>query len=110
MKVTEPLGELSIRGISLEARDRHIRYSAPRGTLTPELRRELSRHKPELLSVLRDRRASGRWNPLVPRGWTPEAWHGRLQHMARICMHADRAEELRAWAAAVSDRYSLVRT
>ena len=40
-------------------------------------------------------------------GWTPEAWHGRMTYMANICMHADRAAELRAWAAAVADRHGL---
>ena len=100
MTTTQLLEERSSRGITLEPQGDQIRVTSPPGSLTPTLRQELVDRKPDVLRILlRD--------PLVPAGWTPEAWHGRLLHLARICMHADRAEELQEWAAAVALRYGL---
>ena len=44
---------------------------------------------------------------LVPEAWTPEAWHGWLVYMARVCIHAHRASELGDWAATVQKVYQL---
>ena len=99
MTIARLLEQLSSRGITLEPAGVQLRVVSPPGALTPTLRRELVGRKPELLVILKNR---DRWNPLIPAGWTAAAWHGRLLHMAKICMHADRAEELRAWAAVVA--------
>jgi hypothetical protein len=70
-----------------------------------ELRAELVAHKQEVLQHLHAEQGQGRWNPLVPTGWTPEAWHGRLLFLADRCWHADRAAALREWAEAVESVY-----
>ncbi len=100
MTVDVLLRELSARGVELWPRGSKLKVKAPPGAVTPELRRALVELKPAVLRVLR-------WDPLIPDGWTPEAWRGRLLHMARICMRASRAEELDEWAAAVADRHGL---
>jgi len=46
------LQELQSRGVQLTPEGDRIRYRAPRGALTPELRARLSEHKGEVLSVL----------------------------------------------------------
>jgi acetylornithine/succinyldiaminopimelate/putrescine aminotransferase/predicted amino acid dehydrogenase len=52
VSAAELLTNLRSLGIELRAEDGQLRYSAPRGTLTPELRSQLIEHKPELLAVL----------------------------------------------------------
>ncbi|MGH9334641.1 MAG: condensation domain-containing protein, partial [Vicinamibacteria bacterium] len=52
------LDELSRRGIRISAEGDRLMTRAPRGTLTDELRQELSDHKPELLRLLRSRLSS----------------------------------------------------
>ena len=94
------LKECSARSIELRPDGDKLRVKASVGVVTDELRNELVRHKPAILRMLR-------WDPLVPRGWLPSAWHGRLIHMAEICMHLARAEELRAWADAVAAIHGL---
>ena len=93
-------------GVELVAAGNRIRYRS-RAALPSRLRAELLACKAEVIHLLRSGRNSHRWDPLLPVGWTAEAWRGRLSYMARICMHHDRAEELRAWAAAVADAYGL---
>ncbi len=46
------LAELQQRGIHLEAVGTTLRYRAPEGALTPDLRAELKAHKAEVLAVL----------------------------------------------------------
>ncbi len=48
---TDLLVELTRCGISLQAADGLIRYKAPQGALTPDLRRDLAAHKPEILRM-----------------------------------------------------------
>ncbi len=43
--------ELTRRGIVLRVTDRQLRYSAPEGALTPDLKRVLVAHKPEIVSM-----------------------------------------------------------
>ena len=49
----------SQRGILLEARGGELRYRAPRGSLTPELRETLRQHKAEILAVLQSEQPGG---------------------------------------------------
>ncbi|ATB51486.1 non-ribosomal peptide synthetase [Corallococcus macrosporus] len=51
------LTELSRLGITLRADGEHLRITAPKGALTPELRERLSAAKPALLTHLRDEAA-----------------------------------------------------
>ena len=53
MNPVELLGRLGALGIRLTADGDRLRYSAPKGALTPELREALARHKPEILAMLR---------------------------------------------------------
>jgi hypothetical protein len=50
----ELLAELRARGVMLTAVGDRLRYRAPKGALTAELRQRLTIHKPELLAALRD--------------------------------------------------------
>ena len=50
------LQELWSRGVRLTPEGDRIRYCAPRGALTPELRARLSEHRGEVLSVLQGQR------------------------------------------------------
>ena len=52
MSAAELLNELKSRGVSLEANGDRLRVDAPRGAITPELRRTLAAHKAELLGLL----------------------------------------------------------
>ncbi|MBN1993219.1 MAG: amino acid adenylation domain-containing protein [Anaerolineae bacterium] len=53
MNVVEFLSHLRALDIKLWADNDNLRYSAPAGALTPELRAELGRRKPEILAFLR---------------------------------------------------------
>ena len=46
------LAEIQKRGIRIEADGDLIRYEAPKGSLTPELREAMARHKADLISLL----------------------------------------------------------
>ena len=52
MNATELLAELHSRGVVLEAAGERLRYDAPKGALTPELRAALAEHKAELLELV----------------------------------------------------------
>lgn len=54
MNTTALLIELGKQGVELRAEGAHIRYRAPRSTLTPELRAAMGEHKAELLALLAD--------------------------------------------------------
>jgi hypothetical protein len=49
--VKEFLIQLTRRGVTLQVSEGNIRYSAPEGALTPMLRADLARFKPEILSL-----------------------------------------------------------
>ena len=49
------LEEAKQRGIVLEAQGDQLHFRALKGTLTPELREALARHKGEILTVLQSR-------------------------------------------------------
>lgn len=53
MTTTSIFDEVKTCGIKLFAVDGKLRIVAPRGTLTPELRNELTRHKTEIIEVLK---------------------------------------------------------
>jgi len=56
VSVAALLTNLRSRGVELRAEDGQLRYSAPRGTLTPDLRSQLIEHKQELLTILQSDR------------------------------------------------------
>ena len=53
MTALELLSNLSSKDIELWADGDRLRYNAPKGALTPDLRKELSAHKSEILALLR---------------------------------------------------------
>lgn len=64
MNAAELLSELERRGVALEAAGDRLRFDAPRGALTPELRTAMAEHKAELLGLL-DRRVHAGTTDLV---------------------------------------------
>jgi amino acid adenylation domain-containing protein len=54
------LDELTRRGATLVPEGNHVRYRAPKGALTPELRAALAAHKQEVLALLRAGLAASR--------------------------------------------------
>ncbi|MBI4491732.1 MAG: hypothetical protein HY690_02950 [Chloroflexi bacterium] len=54
MSAATLLERLGAADVRLRVDGEHLRVSAPRGTLTPELKAELLAHKPELLRILAD--------------------------------------------------------
>ncbi len=87
-------------GLTVTAEGGRLRIRGPR--CAERLARRPIENKASVLPLLR-------WGPLVPTGWPPSAWRGRLQYMARICMRADRARELGEWAQAVADMFEIDR-
>ena len=53
MTSSETLAELDRRGVVLEPNGDKLRYRAPQGALTPELREAITENKAEILSTLR---------------------------------------------------------
>ena len=53
MTSSETLAELDRRGVVLEPNGDKLRYRAPQGALTPELREAMAENKAEILSTLR---------------------------------------------------------
>ena len=49
----ETLAELDRRGVVLEPNGDKLRYRAPQGALTPELREAITENKAEIISTLR---------------------------------------------------------
>ncbi len=58
MTAHEALQEAKRRGIVLTPQRTAIRFRGPRGALSEELKRELVRHKPEILVLLRAGRST----------------------------------------------------
>ncbi len=54
MSATALLERIRGKNIFLSADGERIRYQAPKGALTPELRQEIKDHKNELLDILQD--------------------------------------------------------
>ena len=100
MTLARLLEECSSRNVELRPDGDKLRVKAAVGVVTGELRNELVRHKPAILRMLL-------WDPLVPRGWIASAWAGRLEYLSRVCMHADRGQELKQWAATVREAHGL---
>ena len=53
MNSSEILAELDRRGVVLEPNGNKLRYRAPQGALTPELREAITENKAEIISTLR---------------------------------------------------------
>ena len=53
MTAFELLSNLSSKDIEIWADGDRLRYNAPKGALTPDLRKELAAHKSEILALLR---------------------------------------------------------
>ena len=68
MRVTELLAYLRGQGVELWVNGDHLRYRAPKGLLTPALRREMAEHKLEIMALLRETSgaASTASTPLQP--------------------------------------------
>jgi pyochelin synthetase len=68
MTAVELLAELESLGVELQPAGDDLRFRAPTGTLTPERRKALARHKHELISLLRRRGLAAPSDPprLVP--------------------------------------------
>jgi hypothetical protein len=73
MDITDLLTELRGLGVSISFENDDLRLKAPKGTLTAELRSELSARKPEIIAFLRKAKAAAHQLPpsLVP-GPRPE--------------------------------------
>ena len=53
MNLSVLLDDLSNRGVRMWVEEDHLRLRAPQGVLTKELQATLSKHKPEILKLLR---------------------------------------------------------
>ncbi|HEY1348895.1 MAG TPA: condensation domain-containing protein [Ktedonobacteraceae bacterium] len=79
------LTELAARGVTLSAEDGLLHYRAPKGVLSPELRRKLSEQKGELVALLSARQAqapvlshpTGRDQPFALTALQLTYWAGR---------------------------------
>ena len=67
MRVEELLSALSARDIRLRVEGGSLRFNAPPGALTTELRAEIATHKPALLELLASPAPAGETPPLTPR-------------------------------------------
>ncbi len=70
----ELLTTCRLAGIRLEVSGDRLRYEAPRGTVTPELRDTLTQHKTELLSLLTERFVTLRGGLTLPLPVLTLAW------------------------------------
>ena len=74
MTTVELLTTCRQAGIHLEAAGDKLRYEAPPGTLTPELRDTLTHHKAELLTLLTRQFVTLRNGPTLPLAVIQLAW------------------------------------
>ena len=58
VSTADVLREIQERGIILQVQSGEIRYRAPSGRLTPELRAALVKRKPEILAVLQSKQTA----------------------------------------------------
>jgi hypothetical protein len=92
MTPTDLLTELSCRGVMLEAKGNRLRYRAPQGILTPELRQALAEHKTSILRLLSAPPADVLSAAPCARCGSRERWQwldGRLP--CRVCLVLDLA-------------------
>jgi hypothetical protein len=98
------LDELKRQGVSLWADGERIRFRAPRGVVTPELREQLAQHRDQLLARLRlppavGARGGGVGAPGaarlmrcfdLPRAWVGElGYEAGLELLAALALEAD---------------------
>lgn len=109
----------ALAGLEVVADGGRLRVRGPK--IAERLALQLIQHKAELLPVLAAREAASvvtkpverfrgereSWKPPaaaskltpgIPDGWTAESWRRRLLYLADICIHPDRALELRKMA------------
>ena len=85
MKLTEILSQISSQNIKLWTEGDELKISAPKGTLTKEIRNLLSQNKLELVSLLRQKSsnitATSSLPTLIPapeERYQPGAWFQRV--------------------------------
>ena len=100
------LRELQQRGITLSATGDKIKFVAPRGAMTPDLKAAVAQHKQELITILNPpplfRVADGAMDfGDVCHGWSPTSWARELRRKAGCCdqHRPDIADYYRRWAA-----------
>ena len=81
MTSSETLTELDRRGVVLEPNGDKLRYRAPQGALTPELREAITENKAEIISTLR-RLGDGQAPPLDRPPQTEQELRRWMDHTA----------------------------
>jgi len=81
MTAGETLAELHRRGVALEPNGDRLKYRAPQGALTPELRKAMAEHKAAIISTLR-RLGDGRAPPLGRPPQTEQELRRLIDHLA----------------------------
>lgn len=66
MNAAEVLNEVRQRGIRLHVNGSDLCYAAPQGTLTADLKAELKANKPQLLTILSNRKHRRQGDRLYP--------------------------------------------
>ena len=77
----ETLAKLERLGVVLEPNGDKLRYRAPQGALTPELREAITENKAEIISTLR-RLGDGQAPPLDRPPQTEQELRRRIDHLA----------------------------
>lgn len=118
MTISELLVQLAEQGIELWTEGGKLRFRAPKGALTPELRARLSDQKAELLDAVRERarqsvtqralsyNQAGLW---VINQAAPESAAYNVSFSMRICSNPD-VPALRQAFQAIVDRHEILRT
>lgn len=91
MNATALLSRLRSSGVTLTVRGDKIRWQAPRGVMTPELRREIVKHKPDIIEALR---------PAAP---------GNVE-LTEIERHVEQDGYVLLWASELDDLVAFCRT
>jgi len=102
MTSSETLAELDRRGVVLEPNGDRLRYRAPQGALTPELREAITENKAEIISTLR-RLGDGQPPPL-------DRPLGNEQELRRWMDHTADPEAFAQWLEWAMNRFDPAET